>query len=305
MLIIHNYYRIVGDLMILGRGVFGYSGVPFDTVPYLTNFYRLEIQNAIFDEVKIDDSISEVYSSIKGDWEYNTIFDYLGDNTLEAGNVKNKGVAIEKILFQKRKSDEYEWMPVAEFDFNALNKIYTYLDTYIENDAEYEYCLVPLTVNVTGNRTIKSFTPTFDGVFLTDKNNNFQLLYNLQQGEIENVNPSYIYETLGNQYPIIGYSSLDYNKTNIKAMVVDADDIDIVNLTPQIQKKKRDNLLKFLKNHKPKLFRSTNGEFMMVCVTSNPKFSPNNDLQGVIGDISFDITETNEINTTTLVNNGF
>jgi hypothetical protein len=44
---------------------------------------------------------------------------------------------------------------------------------------------------------------------------------------------------------------------------------------------------------------------MMVCVTNNPKFSPDNNLQGIIGDVSFDITETNEINTITLTNNGF
>lgn len=293
--------------MIIGRGVWGYPGNPFKTVPYLNNFYRLEIQNAIFDEIRIDNtSVDIAYNSTKTDWDYNCIFQAKFQGDLEAGNVDNQGVPIEKVLFQRRAVGDYTWQNVASFDFSTLQTIYEYLDRYVANDQPYEYCLVPLTNTIIGNRTVMQLTPKFDGIFLTSKDFNLNLILNMTLSDIEHNHPNYLYEPLGGNFPIVNYSTLNYKKSSVKAFVLSDNSLDFSELSAHTEKVYRDSILNFLKNNKPKLMRLSNGDMILIAIVNNPKFSPENNLSGRVGSVSFDFVEIGDAtNQNTLSNNGF
>lgn len=271
-------------------------------------YYRLELQNAIFDAIEGFDDIDKIYSSAKEEWSYNCVINAEFRDDLEGGNIDTKGLDVTYISFQKRKIDELQWNIIANLDYDKAIKLYQIMDNYIENAQPYEYCIVPLTATVQGNRsTAVKIIPDYDGIWLTDSQNNVQLLYNLEQGDIEFTKPRSSTETLGGKYPITTYSgNLDYKKGTMKAMVVSdasmSGKIDIYN-----EKINRNNIVNFLKSWKPKLYRnSSTGEMMMIATTSNPKFSPNNDLSGQIGTISFDFQEAGDTtNDTDMRNNGF
>ena len=271
-------------------------------------YYRLELQNAIFDAIEGFDDISKIYSSAKEEWSYNCIINGEFRNDLEAGNIDTNGQDVKYILFQKRKIDELQWNTIAKLDYDKAIKLYQIMDYYIENAQPYEYCIVPLTATVQGDRSeVVEITPDYDGIWLTDSQNNIKLFYNLEQGDVEFTKPRSSTETLGGKYPIVTYSgNLDYKKGTVRAMVLsDASmggEIDIYQ-----EKINRNNIVNFLKSWKPKLYRnSTNGEMMMIATINNPKFSHNNDLVGQIGTISFDFEEVGDItNDTDMRNNGF
>jgi len=272
------------------------------------NYYRLELQNAIFDTINGFEDLSKVYSSDKDEWSYDCIINGEFRDDLEAGNIDVNGQDVKYILFQKRKIDELQWNTIAKLDYDKAIKLYRIMDYYIENAQPYEYCIIPLAATVQGDRNnVAVIIPDYDGIWLTDSQNNVQLLYNLEQGDIEFTKSCSSTETLGGRYPITNYSgNLDYKKGTMKAMVVSdasaSGKIDIYN-----EKINRNNIINFLKSWKPKLYRnSSTGEMMMIATTSNPKFSPNNDLSGQIGTISFDFQEAGDTtNDTDMRNNGF
>src|SRR5690606_11713339 len=86
---------------------------------------------------------------------------------LEAGSIYNNGIEVDRVRFQKRKSDELYWTDVAELKYNfPEKKLYEALDKYIQNDFEYEYSLLPVTDDVLGLRVKSSpIVADYDGFF--------------------------------------------------------------------------------------------------------------------------------------------
>lgn len=265
----------------------------FNTIISLGNINSIIIGKGKFDEISFDEDISKVYNTTKEEWDYQYVLDAKFQNNLEAGNIQNNGIEIAQIKFQKRLSDSLIWEDIAIVDFDTLQTIYTITDKYIKSNFEYEYAVIPLTSGVTGKRTTQSITPSFDGVFLCDATTQYQLLYNLDLKDIEHVNPSSILEPLNTQYPIIQYSVLDYKKGGIKALVLSTDTIALNgnDINKRSEKINRDNLMKWLKNHKPKILKSSSGEYMIISIIDNPSESPNNSFEGAIADVSFNFIE--------------
>lgn len=269
----------------------------FDTVVSLGNINSGILKNGKFDEISFDEDISKVYNNTKEEWDYQFVLDAKFQGNLEAGNIDNKGLQIQQVKFQKRLTDSLIWTDVGILDYSTLQTVYTFIDKYVKNNFEYDFCVVPLTSGVTGKRTTASITPEFQGVFLCDKDTQFQLFYNMEIGAFEHVNPSTILEPLNSKHPIVQYSVLDYQKGNIKALVLSADTIalngDSINI--RSEKINRDALMKWLKNHKPKIYKASNGDFMIISVVDNPTVTPNNDFEGAIADVSFNFVEIDDV----------
>jgi len=272
-------------------------------------YYKLELQNAIFDAIEGYDDITKAYSSDKEVWEYNTALNAEFKNELEGGNVDLNGQDLRWLLFQKRRKDDLTWNTIAKLGYDSTVKLYQIMDYYIENAEIYEYCIVPLSTNLLGNRTeTVEIIPNYDGIWLTDSQNNVKLLYDISQGDDEFVKPRTSIETLGGQYPIHTSSgNLDYRKGSVKATVLSDASMDGNGIDIRQEKINRNNIIDFVKSWKPKLYRNAySGEMLMVGITSNPKFTHNNDLQGRIGEVSFDFEEVgNTLNDTDMRNNGF
>ena len=67
----------------------------------------------------------------------------------------------------------------------------------------------------------------------------------------------------------------------------------------RMEKTERDNLLRWVKNHKPKIYRDVNGELKLVTVVDNPQEKPMSGVNG-IAKISFKMVEIGSVDTESL-----
>ena len=292
--------------MFISLDFFGLNeGAVFKTNIGHVNYNELQITGTVIDEIYVDEDIEIPVTTDKPEsWTYSTILNAKFQGNLEAGSLSANGSEIESIKFQKRRWDELEWTDVGEVKYDEDGDvIYELLDKFVANQQVYQYSLLPVTSSVLGSRVLsEDITVDFEGVFLSDKDNNYRLLYDLQFGDINHNTPSSVFETLNSKYPIVVYSNLDYTDFDVEATFVSASTSNGETerqVDTRMEKTERDNLLRWVKNHKPKIYRDVNGELKLVTVVDNPQEKPMSGVNG-IAKISFKMVEIGSVDTESL-----
>lgn len=278
--------------MFIGYDSFGLKdGSVFNTRVCVSDYNKVEISNLIVDSILIGSDVNKPPHEEKYfDWDIDTLLNAHFQNDLEGGNVSTAGRFIEKVLFQKREVDSLIWEDVAEIDFN--DKIqYKILDLYVQNGFEYEYSMTPKSQGVVGSRRVSQPTKvSFEGNFLTNGDNeNFRFVYNVEDSEVtRNVNQN-LFEPLDSRYPIVVYGELDYKSGNMTALFYTglSDEVDI-----KKEKLAREQIMRFLTNGKPKVFKKEDGELIIVNIMGKPQEIPSK-ITGVAS-VKFDYIETAE-----------
>jgi len=290
-------------------GIDAFDSSCFQTIVAFPSFYRIELSNSVVDEIYIDEDTEITDSIIKPvAWGFQTILDApFSDDSLEGGSISSgNGLVIDHILFQKRKADELYWSNVSQIIYDGTSTFYEAIDKYVACDFDYEYSLLPMVNGVQGNRvTSPTITALFDGVFLSDKDNNYSLIFDVEYGSREHVTQSTELMPLNAQYPTIVFGNSDYVKFDIKSTSVSdttynsGGKIDI-----KQEKLTRNKLLNFLKNKKPKIYRDGNGNIFLVSLLSNPTEEHQSGING-IAKVSFVLVEIgNYEDNDTLINAG-
>lgn len=290
--------------MFIGLDAFGtYGNMFFNHRLYHLNYDKLEMKGGLIDQIYVDKDINIPYTTEKPDnWTYNTVLNAKFQNNLEGGSVGADGFQIEKIRFQKRRWDELEWQDVAEIKYMPNETLlYEAIDKYVANNFIYQYSIVPITSSIIGNRVVSDeIEAKFNGIFISDKNSNYKLLYDIEISEIENNVGSGLFQPINSQYPIVTYSDLDYDSFSITSTFISAEtttkngDVDI-----RMERLGKDRLLKFMKNGKPKVYRDHHGSLKLVTVMGNPKEIPYNNIKG-IAKLSFQLVEIGNMDDETL-----
>lgn len=293
--------------MIIGQtpftNMFFDDGIPFNQIN------RLELQDCKVNEIKIDEQLLE-YITTKEDWGYNTILlgKFQGDNTvegklkgLEAGNLNNNGMKIDKIVIKKRKDDDLQWQQVKIFDFDVDKKSYDYIDRLVESLETYEYAVQPMSGNVLGSESTSQVDCDFENVWLVGKDEQYALRYNLEEGDTEIVQKSKLYETIGGQYPVIRFNgNLNYKKkNNIKALLISNSTINYTGnsqIDRRAEKKLRKDINSFLCDKRIKVYKNGhNGDYMAIMIVGTPKLTPKNEVSQMLFEVSFDIVEIGNV----------
>lgn len=209
----------------------------------------------------------------------------------------------EKIRVQRRIDSDWEWEEVVELPYTQ--GVVEYLDKYVANGEDYIYSVLPIVSGVEGVRELSQvYRAAFDGVFISDMNSNYSLLYNLEQGEIDNNMASGTFTPLSSKFPVVVSSGLDYGVFSVTALFVRPETVeqglDTVNV--QEEKKARDGLMRFLKNGRPKVYRDVHGELMVVAVTGNIREAPHRNRAG-LSTVTVNLTEIGKVDNETLVSN--
>ena len=291
--------------MIIGFNAFGEeNNLSFDNRLCHVSYDKLEITKGVIDQIYVDEDITIPYSIEKPtDWRYLTVLNARFKNSLEGGSVEADNIQIEKIRFQRRQWDELEWQDVAEIEYNPNEKIlYEAIDKYIANDFIYQYSIIPITSTIMGNRVVSDeITAKFEGVFISDKSANYELLYDIELSDIESNTSNAIFEPMNARYPIVVHFNLDYSTFDITSTFISAEtskssgnDINI-----RMERLGKDRLLKFMKNGKPKVYRDHHGNLKLVSVTGKPKETPYNEIGG-IAKLSFSLVEIGGMDSETL-----
>jgi len=291
--------------MIIGYNFFGEeNNLIYKTEVYHPSYNKIELKNLTLDELFVDEDITIPCIVDKPDgWNYRTVLDAKFQNSLEGGSIQANNFQIEKIRFQRREVDDVEWHDVGEIEYKPNERLlYEMIDKNIQNNFEYQYSLLPITATVLGNRvTSDEIIADFEGVFLSDKNNNYKLIYNIETDALQHNTSNAILEPLNAQYPIVIDGNLDYKSGSIKALFVSTDTANRHDgkVSIKSEKLKRDKLMKFLKNKKPKVLRQDNGETMLIRIVGKPEEEYVDNITG-IAYISFKFVEVGGMDSETL-----
>lgn len=291
--------------MIIGFNAFG-DKAGFDVYNIVNNFSRFELSNVIADEINMREKTDiDIYDSTKSEWQYDNLLLALFKENLEGGNVSLNGMPINYLRLKKRKKETLTWDNIVDIPFDTDTVNYSYIDKYIESLQEYEYAIQPLGAGgITGNQIISSIEADFEGVWICSKDKQYQLLYNLNLGDYETVMPTSVIETIGNQYPIVQVNGIvKYRKGNIKCRLISDTTINQGKTDRQQEKLNRQNIMDFLTDRRPKVFKDSSGEHMMIMLF-DPSVSPINELSQQIYDLSVSFVEIGGTDANSLKNNG-
>lgn len=263
-------------MAIIGLDAFGLNAFQSYSPP-VRNIKYLEMKNAVYDEIHIREKTNGITTeNIKEDWQMDTILlaKFLGD--LEAGNINNAGIKIEKFAIKRRKLNELKSITLAYKDFINNNQ-FVYTD-YTQPNDEFIYSIVPVGENgLEGQSNDIQIASDFAGWFLVDKDTNEVLAFDkfignggtvdttLNQGRVQ-------IDTL-TPFPSVFYTDQEYHEFQLKAVFLPEE--------WQRSGQKYEQILNhFVRSHKPFLVKGGSGEIYVVDVHSPTKSAPQNVYSG-------------------------
>ena len=292
-------------MLIIGLDAFGDDTAPFDLIVSSSEITSVEISDMIIDEVYMERGTTN-FNITRQEWNNNTILLGKFQGTLEAGNITNAGVPIERVVFRRRFSDELTWTNIATFNYSSTQLLYEFIDNIVQATAEYEYTIAPLTSGTLGANIITaSITCDFNSTFISDRTNSYQLIYNLEYSDINYNVPSTVFEPF-TKYPFVVYAGeTDYRTGQIQVQILS--DSSISNpgtLDARAERINRDGYVAFINNKRPKILKDHGGRFYLVTLT-NIFESPDNQFNQTKSNVTFTWTEIgNAFDQNDLVNNG-
>lgn len=258
--------------MIIGLDAFGLNAFQSYSPP-VRNIKYLEMKNAVYDEIHIREKTNGITTeNIKEDWQMDTILlaKFLGD--LEAGNINNAGIKIEKFAIKRRRLNELKSITLAYKDF-VNNNQFVYTD-YTQPNDEFIYSIVPVGENgLEGQENSIIIKSDFTGWFLVDKDTNEVLAFDkfignegtfdttLNQGRVQ-------IDTL-TRFPSVFYTDQEYHEFQLKTIIIPED-------WQRSGQKYEQILNQFVRSHKPFLAKGGSGEIYVVDVHSPSKAAPQN-----------------------------
>lgn len=256
---------------------------------------RIKIQNGIFDEIKMDNEINSNYNENREEWGFYTRFLAKFNKNLLAGNVDFSGNKIAYLRIKRRKiEDLQEWITLKDIPYsNVLNtEAFDYLASA---DQEYEYALYPVTDSgIEGNSITSIIKSDFYSTFIVEKDKSFNLLYDLQYGDIERVSPSQKYEPYGSKYPvIIKNGQINYEQGDMSFTIISEDTkkLNGKKISKKSEVQFRKSILDFFTNGVPKLMKSHTGDTKLIMIVDNPKISFFNELNQQLAKLNINWVE--------------
>jgi len=123
----------------------------------------------------------------------------------------------------------------------------------------------------------------------------YRLIAKVDFGEMKMTNNAGMQDTLGGLYPFyIKNSKAAYYKSSISGMVIENFDRCLNQLAypnRKLLEDRRKEFLSFLGNGFPKVLRTWNGDVMVISVLEGIGYSPDNELGGTLGRVSFEYVE--------------
>lgn len=228
------------------------------------------------------------------EWQTDTrlLAKFLGD--LEAGNINNSGVRIEKFAIKRRKVDELEGLTIGYEKFVNNAKV-EYLDLTQSNDAHI-YSVVPIGENnLEGKPNEVTIESDFVGWWIVDKDSSEVLGFDKSIGDVGKVdvqlNQDRVEIKTFSRYPNIWYSPTDYSTFTLSTVLIPND-------LERSGKNFERVVRKFVTKHIPMIVKDDTGR-IFVCDISNPRFStPMNTWKGNdYIELALDFTEIEDYRT--------
>ena len=216
------------------------------------------------------------------------------ENNISAGNVDQIAKDITGYRLKRRKVGEFEWTTIKEAEINDLSELtFTFTDNLALNFTEYQYAYVPMMSNVEGDYIVEQIATNFKGVFICDLDTVYKLYSGVAYGNNDQMRQVGVFTPYGRQYPVVISNGLqNYQTGSIQGKVLPADFEQTGNIDRKEITARKNTLLKFLTNGKPKVIKDWNGEAWLCLITGNPSVSYDSNYGMGMCDVSASWTET-------------
>lgn len=240
----------------------------------ITNIKSVSVKNCVVDEIhmrtKVDTSVD--LTSTKGLWQPDTVLMPRFKGNLEAGNIDNAGLKIEKFIITRRKVDEHTTLRIKTVDYTESGSM-EFID-YTQPNEKFIYTIIPVGTNdVEGQYNEIEAESMFAGWYVYDKDTNKILKFDKYIGSENMVDTTYNHNKVQidtmSKYPTIYALPQAYHSFSLSTVVL-----------PEENKKSgdvyKDILNDFIKTNKPFLVKGSNGEVYVCSLSNLRKSTPQN-----------------------------
>lgn len=291
--------------MILGINFFDSDGSMLDT-PIYTRMSSIELKNGTFDEMylTIDGSTTDTVEQPTS-YGAKDLVDLKFKGSIISESNSNVGTfKITKVVISRNVVGTDIWDDIAEFKYDT-STIYEFEDRYVQNGVTYRYAITPYAGNLEGKRLISDeIKVDFSGIYLTTKDVNEALRYDVSLGDITYNKDIAFTSTLNGQFPVTAVGSSNYRTGSITAMplsqITEGAFGDFIDKEAEYVFRKK--WTDFLNDGRAKVLRIDDGSVMLV-MTHNAKVSHKDEALRGLASISFDFTEIGEVNYKNLLEN--
>lgn len=269
----------------------------FQTEPQPTEIDNVKMSGAIFDILKLDNSVGDAPSfDISDEWTENSkiLAQYKGN--LYAGNVNLDVKHTSNIIIKRRKYGEFSWFNMFELpvkDASSFN--FNLVDRYPSALIDYQYAVVPIINGLEGEYNFGRDDETdeeyihceFDGVVIMDRDIEYSSYYETTTDFTKNHTKTPVV-TLNSKLPYIVSNSVNnyYTGTIGGVWMLIENCQKLLKLDSMLY---REEFLDFLVNENFKILKLYDGRTYMVQITDTPTDS--NSEHPDKHTISFDFTE--------------
>lgn len=255
--------------------------------PYPTNtgiFNQVEIYRAIYDHLDISNDTAITSNIPPTQWDFGTILDCNFNGNISGGTIKDFSSGITQVRIKKRKVGEFDWQIIKTYDISSSEDLsFVFNDYLTATDTEYEYAYVPVFGSVEGQYAISTVMSQFDGVFICDANTIFKFNMGVEYGSTDIVQQVGAFTVLGRKYPIVMSNGLaNYQTGQLSGLVLPEDYEDTRTIDRIAITQRRNKLMEFLTNKKPKIIKDRNQNQWLVIIQSPSTSYLNNYGQGIV-----------------------
>ena len=224
----------------------------------VSHITKTRIENGIYDHFNVSNNVTKPYNpTIPTDWDWETVMDCDFENNISAGNVEQIERDITGYRLKRRKVGEFEWTIIKEAKINSISELtFTFADNLALNFTEYQYAAVPILGDVEGDYIVEQIATNFKGVFICDLDTVYKLYSGVAYGNNDQVRQVGVFTPYGRQYPVVISNGLqNYQTGSIQGKVLPADFEQTGNIDRKEITARKNTLLKFLTNGKPKVIK--------------------------------------------------
>ena len=293
--------------MIIGFDFFGSDeNTVWDTQVPKTMLDELRLNEGTYDLLHVDlrhFNINDTTRSTHANWSFHTVMiaQFLGN--LDAGSMSANGFDILNVQLYRSVRDSEVWNKIDTFPFDIENNWYETIDRYPANGTEYIYEFRPQAYEIIGNGLRSDYVLSdFEGIFVTDREKNLKIEYNLELGEIM-VNQNFsIDQPLNRQFPMTTYGNNKSRSGIISFLPLTPQTLAIPGRIDKVAEKNlRDTWVDLLSNGQAKVLRTDDGDNMLISthgVTILPELVLYN-----LRNISFEYAESDDLTFESMVEN--
>jgi hypothetical protein len=252
---------------IIGYSVYGGEFFKSPSPP-VRNVSKAQFRGSIVDEIHIKETTENSDPSFsKEDWTLATklLATFKGD--LEAGNIQNNGLVIEKFMIKRRRASELNSVVLGYKDFE--NETTMSFTDYSQPNDELVYSISPMSNDLEGEPNEVIVESDFVGWWLVDIETDNTLGFDTYIGgepDVETVltQGRTVIETLS-KYPQVYYDEREYNSFTLTTAIIPSE-------YERSGKRIEDILNNFVRKHSAFIVKAGDGR-MFICDVSNPRFS--------------------------------